>query len=279
MAEFIAQDPSFDDAASRAMEYSEFNKAIAVVNVKSTFESKEGTSRYNEGLINVSMEMVKHLTELTPPRTPSIACLAPYTSHVGKLEAAFSVLRSQNPKLDFDVELGSIDGFQGRDKNFVIISYPNTSSPGFTANDGRFVSSVTRHKNGMVMIADCDAVGHMEKRDRNPYLAFIEHTRNLKGVFDLQEIGDYSPSARMTLDESTAEDEQAAGTESWGEGEVQNTWGGNDSNWDADANQNASDANGDTWDTKEFPNKTVLPSKEETFHKSSNLTTRLPRHW
>tara|TARA_R110002060_G_scaffold18230_12_gene25173 strand:+ start:216 stop:407 length:192 start_codon:yes stop_codon:yes gene_type:complete len=58
----------------------------------------------------------------------------------------------------------------------------------------------------MVVIADCDAVGHMEKRDRNPYLAFIEHTRNFKGIFDLQEIGDYSPTARMTFDETPQED-------------------------------------------------------------------------
>ena len=123
IAELISQDPSFgEDAATRAVEYSNYHEAIAVVDVKSTFESEEGTSRYDEGLINVHLEMVKHLTLLTPS-TPSIACLAPYNSHVGKLEAAFSVLKAQNPKLDFDVEFGSIDGFQGRDKEFVSSSF------------------------------------------------------------------------------------------------------------------------------------------------------------
>lgn len=64
---------------------------------------------------------------------------APCNGHVGKLESAYAILKASNPDMRFDVEFGSIDGFQGRDKEFVILSYPNTASAGFTANDGRFV--------------------------------------------------------------------------------------------------------------------------------------------
>jgi hypothetical protein len=184
------------------------------------------------------MEMVKHLSQLTPPRTPTIACLAPYNSHVGKLESAFEVLKAKNPDLTFDVEFGSIDGFQGRDKEFVIISFPNTAAAGFTANDGRFVSSVTRHKNGMVLIADCTAVGHMEKRERNPFLSFIENTRSYKGIFELEKVGDFSPSARMTLDETPEEEP----TEQYQPG-ADNNWNGDQDGWATNGNGRGGDEN------------------------------------
>ncbi|KAL2072550.1 hypothetical protein VTL71DRAFT_11893 [Oculimacula yallundae] len=163
-----------EETKNLKLELEGIRSIVAVLNVRNTQTELEGSSRFNTGLIAPHMEVIKMLTQLTPGRVPTQVVLAPYKSHLDKLKRAFEVLQANNPALGFAVEFGTIDAFQGRDAEFASIAYPNVDSSGFTANAGRFVSSGSRHKHGLVLIADCVGVGKMAKAANNPYLAFIE---------------------------------------------------------------------------------------------------------
>ncbi|HVR75451.1 MAG TPA: IGHMBP2 family helicase [Planctomycetota bacterium] len=125
----------------------------------------EGDSKSNEGEVEIVLKHVETLlgAGLEPGR---IAVITPYNAQVDRLRA---VLRPLAPAL----EVGSVDGFQGREKEAVVISLVRSNERGevgFLADDRRMNVAVTRARRHLAVIGDSATVS------RRPFLArLLEH--------------------------------------------------------------------------------------------------------
>ncbi|KAJ3057981.1 hypothetical protein HK102_010751, partial [Quaeritorhiza haematococci] len=81
-----------------------------------------GESRYNEGEAEIVVEYIQKLTSSGLPPT-SIAVITPYNGQVTLLT---TLLRPTYP----DLEIGSVDGFQGREKEAIVISLVRSNEKG-----------------------------------------------------------------------------------------------------------------------------------------------------
>ena len=86
-----------------------------------------------------------------------------------------------------DVEVATVDGFQGRERDIIIFSTVNTERGGmkFGGNPNRFTVASTRPKDQFIMVGNADAI--MANAPDNSLLReFITYTEQHGGVFDWQ---------------------------------------------------------------------------------------------
>ncbi|ORX99367.1 P-loop containing nucleoside triphosphate hydrolase protein [Basidiobolus meristosporus CBS 931.73] len=115
---------------------------------------KDGDSKYNEGEVTVVVEHVKSLIE-AGLHEEDIAVITPYNAQVKMLTLA---LKEAYPEL----EIGSVDGFQGREKEAVIFSMVRSNDSGevgFLSDSRRLNVAITRPKRHLCVIGDSETVG------------------------------------------------------------------------------------------------------------------------
>jgi ATP-dependent RNA/DNA helicase IGHMBP2 len=122
-------------------------------------EEARGASKSNSGEVGVVAQHVERLIEagLAPG---DIAVIAPYSAQVARLRER---LLEKWPGL----EVGTVDGFQGREKEAVIISMVRSNAKGevgFLADERRMNVAVTRARRHVAIIGDSATVS------RNPFL-------------------------------------------------------------------------------------------------------------
>lgn len=119
----------------------------------STLLATDSKSNPSEALLVQS-----HLRALIAAHLPaaSIAVITPYTAQLDLLR---SLLRPTHPNLD--LELGSIDGFQGREKEAIILSLVRSNEErevGFLAEKRRLNVAMTRARRHLCVIGDGETV-------------------------------------------------------------------------------------------------------------------------
>lgn len=115
-------------------------------------------SKFNLGEVRVVKAHLKKLIDsgVKPER---IAIISPYSAQV-------SLLRESIDPTDGDVEINSIDAFQGREKDAVIISMVRSNSDGivgFLGEMRRINVAMTRARKQLVIIGDSDTLSRDEK--------------------------------------------------------------------------------------------------------------------
>lgn len=117
----------------------------------------DGESRFNEGEAQVVQRKVAQLGELGL-HPAQISVISPYTAQVRLLRER---LKAQ---LDQGLEIGSIDGFQGRENEAVILSLVRSNSDGeigFLADTRRMNVALTRARRKLIVIGDSATIaGH-----------------------------------------------------------------------------------------------------------------------
>ena len=101
-----------------------------------------------------------HVEALIHSNVPadSIALITPYNAQVQHLK---SLLKEKYPAL----EIGSVDGFQGREKEVVVLSLVRSNAQGqvgFLAESRRLNVAITRAKRQVCLICDVETVGRDE---------------------------------------------------------------------------------------------------------------------
>ncbi|KAI1613162.1 P-loop containing nucleoside triphosphate hydrolase protein [Exophiala viscosa] len=112
-----------------------------------------GDSKSNEMEAAVVAMHVRNLTE-AGVRDEDIAVVTPYNAQLSVLS---TMLREKYPKL----ELGSVDGFQGREKEAVIVSLVRSNAQkevGFLGEKRRLNVAMTRPKRHLCVIGDSETV-------------------------------------------------------------------------------------------------------------------------
>lgn len=118
--------------------------------IKSTHESKS-----NSREADLVVEHIEKLIQAGVKET-DIAIVTPYSAQVALLA---SLLRINYP----EIEIGTVDGFQGREKEVVVVSLVRSNSTnevGFLSEKRRLNVAMTRPKRQLCVIGDSETVGH-----------------------------------------------------------------------------------------------------------------------
>jgi ATP-dependent RNA/DNA helicase IGHMBP2 len=110
-------------------------------------------SRYNEGEAQLVVQHVVELVAMGLPQT-DIAIISPYN---GQVELLKNLLLPDYPKL----EIKSVDGFQGGEREAVVLSLVRSSDSheiGFLKDDRRLNVAVTRAKRHVCIVCDVETV-------------------------------------------------------------------------------------------------------------------------
>lgn len=122
--------------------------------------ANDAGSRYNEGESNIVSSLVRALISLGL-KAEDIAVITPYN---GQVELLRRRLLPDVPKL----EIRSVDGFQGGEREAVILSLVRSSERGgkdgigFLRDERRLNVAVTRAKRHCALICDCETVSQNE---------------------------------------------------------------------------------------------------------------------
>lgn len=117
----------------------------------------EEDSTMNEGEAAVAIAHSKRLIECGV-RPSDVGIIAPYAAQVILLK----MLRNKDAKLK-EVEISTVDGFQGREKEAIIISMVRSNSNkevGFLSDHRRMNVAVTRARRQCCLVCDTETVSH-----------------------------------------------------------------------------------------------------------------------
>ncbi|KJX95412.1 DNA-binding protein smubp-2 [Zymoseptoria brevis] len=131
-------------------------------------------SKVNEYEAGIAQLHVKSLIE-AGVKAEDIAIITPYN---GQLALLSQMLKDRYP----GIELGSVDGFQGREKEAVIVSLVRSNPEhevGFLAEKRRLNVAMTRPKRALVVIGDSETICRGLKFLKN-WMAFLEQKADLR---------------------------------------------------------------------------------------------------
>ncbi|OTA69503.1 DNA helicase [Hypoxylon sp. EC38] len=142
---------------------------------KATVRSMFGESKSNEMEAALVRQHVKKLIE-AGVRAEDIAVVTPYNAQLGLL----APLKEAFP----GIELGSVDGFQGREKEAVIVSLVRSNTEGevgFLSEKRRLNVAMTRPKRSLVVVGDSETVRRGSKFLNN-WMEWLENNADLRYV-------------------------------------------------------------------------------------------------
>jgi AAA domain len=154
-------------------------------------DSKEtrsgGPSLSNVSEAQLAVHLVEQLKLITAGSSPTgrIAVISPYAEQCKLLHRSFA--RALGPRYESDVEVNTVDAFQGREANIVIFSAVRAAGShgiGFLADVRRMNVAMTRAKFFLFMIARCQSVVV------NPYWSdLVKHARETRAVLKVPMVG------------------------------------------------------------------------------------------
>ncbi|KAK0729130.1 P-loop containing nucleoside triphosphate hydrolase protein [Apiosordaria backusii] len=139
-----------------------------------TKRSLYGDSKSNEGEAMLVREHVRCLVEEGGVRAEDVAVVSPYNAQL----ALLAPLKEQYP----GIELGSVDGFQGREKEAVIVTLVRSNPDGevgFLAEKRRLNVAMTRPKRSLTVIGDSETVKKGSKFLKK-WMEFLEENADLR---------------------------------------------------------------------------------------------------
>lgn len=128
-------------------------------------------SRYNPDEFRVLREHLYHLADaFVEKEFPSVAVISPYREQVTHMQEHLA----EDPTLSkFDIDVNTIDGFQGQEKDVVYISLVRSNGKGeigFLQDYRRMNVAMTRARKQLIVVGDSATIC------RSPfYLAFLEY--------------------------------------------------------------------------------------------------------
>jgi superfamily I DNA and/or RNA helicase len=124
-------------------------------------QDEEGASRDNPGEAAVAMRVVADLIASGAVAAEDVGIITPYSAQVGTLRD----LRAKNDALFKDVEISTVDGFQGREKEAIVISAVRSNERGdvgFLADARRMNVAVTRARARCVLVCDTETIARKD---------------------------------------------------------------------------------------------------------------------
>ena len=134
-------------------------------------------SRYNPEEAGLVLRLLQKMTALgVPPE--EIAVISAYSAQVRLLAS-----RTPDPRIEID----SVDGFQGREKELVIVTLVRSNllgEMGFLADTRRMNVAMTRAKKKLIVIGDSATLASL--KFYKDFLRYAEETGSYKSLWELE---------------------------------------------------------------------------------------------
>lgn len=147
---------------------------VAFIPVYGT-EMDDGVSKYNEAEAEVACETVQQLLEGGQCGIADIAVVTPYAAQARLIRRMTkSMLKRNGPPY---IEVSSVDGFQGREKEAVVFSAVRSNdygAIGFTSDWRRINVSFTRARRALIVIGNDQTLRRGDPETWAPWLAWAD---------------------------------------------------------------------------------------------------------
>ena len=123
---------------------------VVFIDVDGTCKTEEGGSVYNEEEIEVIQEIINTLKDLGL-EGERIGIITPYVAQAKKLREVIK---------DSNIEINTVDSFQGREKNIIIFSVTGTDKNriNFASHPNRLNVALTRAKCRLIVVGNANAI-------------------------------------------------------------------------------------------------------------------------
>jgi superfamily I DNA and/or RNA helicase len=140
-------------------------------------EEKIDNSKVNKEEINVVFEIIRMLKECKVDMD-KVGIITPFREQAKRI-------RERVGNVSKEVEVSTVDAFQGREKDVIIFSVTSTESFRFVSDENRLNVALTRPKYKLIVVGNA-----MRIKDANNKLLikrFLRYVDELKSVFDFNE--------------------------------------------------------------------------------------------
>jgi len=141
-------------------------------------------SKFNKGEAEIVVSYVGRLVE-SGLKQREIAVISPYSAQV-------HLIRSHLGEMFPDVEVKTVDGFQGREKEAVVLSLVRSNEKGmvgFLSDERRMNVAITRAKRHVCLICDSDTIGRIPGSFLHRMVEYFQDHG------ELEIAGSYSPTS------------------------------------------------------------------------------------
>ena len=161
-----------DRAAPAGMLWPDWDAPLAFLPVEGEeLLSPDGASKENSVEASWVVKILMGLIEEGGLEFPDIGIVTPYAGQV-------RAIRDMIPESMQDVEVRTVDGYQGREKDVIIFSSVRSNpdgNVGFLSDGRRLNVALTRSRRGLIVVGDPDTLRH-----DNNWRAWIDHIRSSK---------------------------------------------------------------------------------------------------
>ena len=157
-------------------------------------EFRAGTSWKNPGEADIVVDIIKQLVATSECPVTNIGVITPYTGQVKCIK----------DKLDMKVEVNSIDGFQGKEKEIIVFStVRNTASSelAFIKDHHRINVLLTRAKRGLIGVGNQNTLSMSDVWDK--WTKMYKASDILSGSYDTEQKSKEDSVREKPLDKST----------------------------------------------------------------------------
>ncbi|KAG7817540.1 hypothetical protein KL928_003439 [Ogataea angusta] len=144
-------------------------------------------SRYNDGECLVVLKHVRSLVEDHNVKQGDIGIISPYSAQVSNLRR---LLREETEHPLPDIEISTVDGFQGREKEVIILSLVRSNDShdvGFLNDHRRMNVSISRAKRQLCVVGDMETISESNVVFLKQWCEWCEENADIRYV-DVSEL-------------------------------------------------------------------------------------------
>lgn len=141
-----------DRPAPLGFDWPQFSRPVAFVQVEGR-EEHEGTSCKNVVEATAILNLLRNILSAGDLRCSDIGIISPYAAQVRFLRQQLSALTGSQHESGF-LEVNSVDGFQGREKELILVSTVRSNDAGnvgFLSDPRRLNVTITRARRGLIV--------------------------------------------------------------------------------------------------------------------------------
>ncbi|KAG0567437.1 hypothetical protein KC19_7G135000 [Ceratodon purpureus] len=179
----VSQPSPSDRPAPKGLTWPNTSKPLCFVDCVDGEEetTTEGYSWRNRQEANLVMNIVERLIS-DPDISGDIGVIAPYAAQVRLLRDLLLILEKQDPGKFINVEVATVDGFQGREKEVIVFSTVRCNKErrlGFVTDPRRMNVAFTRARRGLVVVGSSSTLS-----SNNYWASWLKYMRDQRLVLD-----------------------------------------------------------------------------------------------
>jgi len=146
------------------------SRPIVFIDVRGEERTLRGGTRYNPAEVDVIANIVKLIKKYL--ENVEVGIITPYKIQRKKIREIID---------DRRIEIGTVDSFQGREKDIIIFSITATNNLKFVANPNRLNVALTRAKKKLIVVGNLNSIKNCKE---DLLKQFIKYVSKNKGIFD-----------------------------------------------------------------------------------------------